>query len=110
MRRQAVSLNEQVALARGWTKCEHDYPSPHWVTPDGNTHFQNPSDYEHDIAAAWELVDWADSYQIQVSSEGNGRTVAYLRKANIGRPGFGDTAPEAICRAFLITREEKSDE
>ncbi len=88
-----MTLNEDVALVQGWT---YNVERDEWNTPDGKYYFTLP-DYEHDIAAAIELM-------FILANEQNAKPI------EIPWTGGKLAVCGAICRAFLATREEKSDE
>ncbi len=111
-------LNEDVALALGQERCDwptscpnsksvNHYPGS-WVRPLGGPasgeHWKTPPDYEHDIKAAMTLLheDWA-TVTMKRTGEGWQVAVWFMLKQSFG---FAKELPEAICRAFLATREE----
>ena len=101
-----MSLNEQVALALGWTNTVGDWFEPIGKPGDevyGHRKADLP-DYEHDIKAAWELVPLISMFAI-INDNKEHVSVEFLVGEEMD-DAEGDTAPEAICRAFLATREE----
>lgn len=101
-------VNEAVARKLGWCKIAipHD-PNDHvdfmWLGSDKKTHEPFPRAYSTDIKAAWEIVasqpDW---YFLLMKSEMTGGW-----KCDFGDPEetvvvlVAETAPLAICKAFL---------
>ena len=88
----------------------------YWNFPDGTYAYGEPflPDYSTSIAAAWELVPRVDSYRFSITRQ-DGQWFAsfdaqekdsqfYPRTWSMGW-GKADTAPLAICLAFLKATE-----
>lgn len=77
---------------------------------DGNYH--KLKDYCHSIEAAWEIVAYCQNelilYQIDLSwsRTGNSWFCTLGTKNQLNEPVGADTAPMAICKAFLKLKEE----
>lgn len=103
-----TELNEAVARKMGWTLILDGVP--HWICPHcPNAHIFNP-DFCHDIKAAWEVVE--KYKEIEHEKETLFFQMAYLDadKWDAGWYRYqdcgivtqsADTAPMAICLAFL---------
>lgn len=92
-------INEAVARKLGWTYHEDATPLC-WEMPTTSTvYVKNYPDYYHSIQAAWEiLTDHCDTWEIYC----NGSTVDVTLSKNYDTAGReADTAPMAICLAFL---------
>jgi hypothetical protein len=103
-------LNEAVARKLGWVKLVIPHDAKHhtdfrWLGPDKKTHETFPLPYSTDIAAAWEIVEW-----FQKSPDRRGWPVLNLDDTGwifqtvdsaIGVYAEANTAPRAICKAFL---------
>lgn len=116
-------INEAVARKLGWTKCEHStmengkiVPAFGWVKPNPiKPHYhEGLPDYCHSIQAAWEIVeglasrdDWwvALRYKprIKIGNGGKWNFIIVDSKNNAQIEEIADTAPKAICLAFLAT-------
>lgn len=103
----ATSINEQVALKLGWTK--HVGPAPNHLTwwikkGDYGPPAYSLPDYAGDIKAAWEIVEKmkaehifdlqfiTDTWYVSIDED----------ELDIGH---ADTAPLAICQAFLKLKD-----
>jgi len=103
-------LDVQVAEALGWRKIEiTEKPgAPIWVWSDPvlgprvSVELWNPST---DIAAAWSLVEQhGGEFYLERAESKHGDWMAMFDD-ELGDAEFAPTAPEAICRAFLATKE-----
>lgn len=112
-------LNEAVARKLGWikeltkAKVIYEYAgrtSPaefyQWRRPEGMLDAMGPPDYCHSIAAAWEVVDKikADGCRLEISSplgEPHWVCQVYGCYGDFMYGAGADTAPMAICLAFL---------
>lgn len=109
-------VNEAVARKLGWKVNRRPYTfkaqdkGERWIIADA------VPNYCHSIAAAWELVEFAKpnySFEIHCWKQSWGEEMKALRDMCIavftprngtwkqGEPGEADTAPMAICLAFL---------
>ena len=119
-------LDAAVAEARGQKPCHLWEPLGYGLGAPGGPYYSHieplcgncypaaggPCHYSTSIAAAWELVEKLQPKQVHVSSpcdEVPGWNVVITDRGY--RPfqdsvvgGEGDTAPEAICRAFLTAK------
>lgn len=107
-------LRIAVAKAVGWTEIHETVIDGYHVLVgiqhDSTATWAVPVDrYESDIGAAWELVNrlMADGWSFAIiSAEESGWLITLARnRYSIGNV-FGNTAPEAICRAFLLAKLE----
>lgn len=85
-----TEINEQVAAKLGASgKLQADYPLPYCTS----------------IAAAWEIVEFVkNDFHVEIyCHDGKGWDAQFLAKRKATRliHGSADTAPEAICLAFL---------
>lgn len=92
-------INEAVVRKLGWDCC-YRLDAVGWhrkLTPEGN-HFHEPiPDYSTSIAAAWEIVE-------KLLNEGHGIRLYGRQGFTVNIDGWeetADTAPMAICLAFL---------
>lgn len=105
-----LELNEAVARKLGWTYSEKD---KHWHQPVGDAggNCWDFPDFANNIEAAWEIVDYCQNklvlYQIDLSWSRTGETwYCTMGTKNQLNEGVGaDTAPRAICLAFLKLEE-----
>ena len=113
---EGKALAEVVALSQGWTKNKpHPRRIQEWLGADGRWNKLYVSSYRPDlnIAQAWELVEKAraDGWLIGVHTHLDEYQVILAR--HISHPRFNvdqyemwsESAPEAICRAFLKAKE-----
>jgi len=113
-----MNTNEKCAGLMGW-KFTSDRAAPHlkyWEAVNGKRYgkfYEVFPDFQNDIAAAWMLVEFMDSKEINVQIDPNvydisrdedGCLVSYrghiYENRNIYGGAFGLTAPEAICAAM----------
>jgi hypothetical protein len=107
-------LRIAIAKAKGWkTETFHTFSSSGRVVgtaPDGKF-FDTVPNWPADIAAAWELVEevGAKNWTVTIENLADRPTEVLAR---IGIPftliwytGFSDTAPLALCRAWLKLKE-----
>jgi len=76
-------------------------------------HSDYDPDYSNDIVIAWKLVEEMNRHcwTVNVQFEAGGITVFVTERGAVSNQSkkiweFGDTAPIAICRAWLIWSEE----
>lgn len=91
-------INEAVARKLGWV-----LGLQFWNHKDKGYLLRNPPPYATDIGAAWEIVETMNSSWnvVSVVCEVN---VFFVKLTNMGEVWNGplaDTAPRAICEAFL---------
>lgn len=97
-------VNHAVARKLGWKFADSLPSGSLWYAPNASQRTSIP-DYCHDIKAAWDVVEklFQEGICIQVNVAGNEKMVG----CNIGEKyqqkafGSADTAPMAICLAFL---------
>lgn len=119
-------LNELVARNLGWVQCCNPKTMENGKIVDcfgwskGGSHFHEPyPSYSTSIEAAWEIVEWLNKHEYEVeltmNPDGPDTMVQIDKKAKVkiaecdftGDPIkdfaclFADTAPLAICLAFL---------
>lgn len=103
-------INEMVALKLGW-RYHEDLKPICWQSPHGGSYLRDFPDYCHSIAAAWEIVEnlakkdltidisFTDylgfKARVSIRSENGGAWTFHARGIK------ADTAPLAICLAFL---------
>lgn len=99
-------VNIAVARKLGWEPRNYDPQSiepikriPCFTAPNGDL-YANVPDYCHSIAAALEIIEkgFLDGVQIRIS---DGKWIAGKRGEEIEKSIPADTAPRAICEAFL---------
>lgn len=105
-----TEINEAVARKLGWTqiKCGDTHcfgpMSMRWRSVDGR-HFDTFPAYSTSIEAAWEIVE---SLKMDFCLSRNGHWDCQFGPNGLGQPGLidavADTAPMAICLAFLKLR------
>lgn len=107
-------INEAVARKLGWRQCVHDHGNEiRWNKPEMvNCAFRVP-DYCHSISAAWEVVEsspnkeWECWFRIDRGIRGyyaGWYETIHGGQSNLDSPlsrEWADTAPMAICLAFL---------
>lgn len=112
-----MTLNERIAKAKGWVMVEwwedkgHEPPAYRrgWRHPHGSRRRVLPKNWSGSISDAWELVE-------EVSA-GAGLCVTRLQYdgedwvcvLGSGKARRADTAPEAICLAWLAIHEKPTD-
>ena len=100
-------INEAVARKLGW----EDFDDPRATRFEWRRKSDNPKrdqfvvqlpDYCHDIKAAWEVVEKmaSDGYSITVG-QNPCRCLAWKTHEDFNAIQEADTAPMAICKAFL---------
>lgn len=100
------SINEQVARKLGWTSKFYRDPEPgitEWLK-DGQSYGDRPSDYAHSIQAAWEIWEHVgNNTEWSIAIEYQGREYDCWLSHPTERQVIvhADTAPLAICLAFL---------
>lgn len=95
-------INEAVARKLGWTFHDDPFNGNHWDRyPDGHGSEKEVPDYCHSIEAAWAIVPEIPYFTICQIGDFVWR-VSWL-PSTAGPTPFeqADTAPMAICRAFL---------
>lgn len=96
-------INEAVARKLGWSPPGPPPDSPTWKKPDGSYDFV--PDYSTDIKAAWEIVESMKTRNRSIeiwSPMGDPHWVCRIYEGGEIIGGVGaDTAPMAICLAFL---------
>lgn len=106
-------LNEAVARKLGWVKDTSSDFLPWWFRSEWLPEAQkirDIPDYCYSIEAAWEIFDWAQKQKISynVSFLGNDTFLAqFVRDSRDHWSQISDTAPMAICMAFLKLEETK---
>lgn len=118
-------LRLQISRVKGWKReygrmdqassKDHEY----FIKPDG-TKSMYPPDWPRDIAAAWGLVEEMNYSGVWSLSNGDGdsmdfRLILYCTPENFHKnmhPIFMscDSAPEAICRAWLAWKERRHND
>lgn len=103
-------INEKVARKLGWTiNTTQDYKPWYWPPgsrPESNGVRELP-DYSGSIQAAWEIVEHIQNQRLWISLGFDGAVKRWLfRSGPFGLQGqttewSADTAPMAICKAFL---------
>jgi hypothetical protein len=102
-------INEAVARKLGWTFCKHPtlengkiIGAMGAVRPNGRPHFHEMyPDYCHSIAAAWEIVEHLQD-DLNVDFGFQRRSDRSFWRVLMGEVlQDADTAPMAICKAFL---------
>lgn len=101
-------LNERVWAAQGWRECDYCKPKEwRWWRNEAqayhDSHRTGPPEYSTEMAAAWELVDEISGRFRLVRQPAGTRWHIDLTN---GQTVFGDTAPEAICNAYLAVHGE----
>lgn len=105
-------LNELVARKLGWVPAPDkiDIFERHWIntTTKRLVEVSELPDYVHSIEAAWEIVEARKNYRRDIVIMGSYERDGYCcRLADmidgklVVSEGHGDTAPRAICEAFL---------
>lgn len=107
------TINERVAAVKGFQpyrqqRTGHIVPLM-WFDGvyDSNSAFQK--DWQHSIADAWELVEEM-TYQVRAVRPPKPARGGYLVEMLNGRDQIADTAPEAICLAWLSIHEGNADD
>src|ERR1041384_5005958 len=100
-------INEQVARKLGWTENAPEVGRACWHNPQGFDCYTVP-DYCQSIKAAWEIWEKLRDmgYDLQLFSSWDRRNIVCFNltfKGDISKnyQAEADTAPMAICRAFL---------
>lgn len=101
-------INEAVARELGWTRCnDEDEGEIRWhsdrpLEPGtlGGTCTSELPDYCRDIKAAWEIVEYGE-IGYEVHRYPNSYFTATIRTKGLNIKEKADTAPMAICLAFL---------
>lgn len=109
-------LNEAVAIKLGWEKTGSTMAAtiPYEVWRRGKAETGGLRLYSSDISAAWEVVEFLRQkkrstkgrffdYGITIQTRANSRK---FRVYVLGKVGIADTAPRAICQAFLKLPEK----
>lgn len=122
--KQRMPLNEAVARKLGWGRCAEDSFYPEWwIDPKTNLFSREPSDYCHSIEAAWEIVEHITTIGLKMNplepkgdrwfwrvhlTLTNSEAYCHISRnlspddpADRGPRETADTAPMAICLAFL---------
>lgn len=110
-------INESVARKLGWTSPGPPPDSPTWKMPDGGYDFV--PDYCHSIEAAWEVVEYLEkTFNVRLLDLNRWeRKPEHLQENWVFQirtepyaiiEAGGDTAPVAICLAFLKMDEAKT--
>lgn len=97
-----TEINEAVARKLGWIK-DRRFMDDHLSAVGwgrGSEFIQHPVDYCHSIAAAWEVVEWMlkNGHDFNMSCDESSFGIAWKYDEYIVE---ADTAPMAICLAFL---------
>ena len=100
----AEELREEIARLRGWT--DTDRPLVHWKTPPSHPRWAWVPNWPSDIAAAWQLVEEIEKECHAVSMERGSKkqwdcVILPEEVQETWVVGEGDTAPLAICRAYV---------
>jgi len=90
-------INEAVARKLGWV-----LGLQFWNHKDKGYLLRNPPPYSTDIKAAWEVVDYvcAKGYSVTVG-QNPCRCLIWKTHEDFNSIAEADTAPRAICEAFL---------
>jgi hypothetical protein len=97
-------INEAVARKLGWKSRSQKYKetgnwATDWCPSEGHElGCEEPLDYCTSIAAAWEIVEKWDTIQFERTN--GGRWILVVDRNEIDAE-YADTAPMAICLAFL---------
>lgn len=97
-------INEAVARKLGWTRYHGTRDNPDTIScrePKGFLHASYP-DYCHSIEAAWEIVDHCGRrWDVSLAGELNANWQFIILDETYEWRAAADTAPMAICLAFL---------
>lgn len=101
-------INEAVARKLGWTQQPHNVRAGpitqawFWHSPGDNVKgYGVVPDFCHDIKAAWLIVEFLGAGAFQMHSPNDGGFFVRLGKMFPGTIGTDQSAPMAICLAFL---------
>ena len=111
-------LRKNIAVQIGYHEDEDD-DDLSWILLDKAGHLldicsvYDLPDYSHDIAVAWKLVEGMNDHcwTVNIQREANGATVFVTERGAVTHEAkkiweFGETAPIAICRAWLMWKKE----